>query len=152
MMSKNIKFKFQDLLHEVQIDREGDTLTLVKDGLSYKVELIPDVKSKGSKQIRPVIERKTETPVRTAVPQVSEVLSNGESFETAPITGTILEIKVVAGQQVQVGDLIAIIEAMKMEIEIFASVSGSIQALMVNPGDTVKEKQPLLNISKQELI
>ena len=146
-MSKNIKFKFQDLLHEVQIDRDGDTLILVKDGLSYKVDLIPDVKSTEPKQIKPVSKRETAAPVRRAVSQALENPSNGGASETAPITGTVLEIKVVPGQQVQAGDLIAIMEAMKMEIEIFASVSGSVQSLMANPGDSVKEKQPLLNIS-----
>ena len=146
-MSKNIKFKFRNVLHEVQIDRDGDTLILVKDGLSYKVDLIPDVKSTGLKQIKQAIARETTAPVRRAVSQVLENPSNGGASETAPITGTVLEIKVVPGQQIQAGDLIAIMEAMKMEIEIFASVSGSVQSLMANPGDSVKEKQPLLDIS-----
>ena len=146
-MSKNIKFKFQDLLYEVQIDREGDTLILVKDGISYKVDLISDVKNTGPKQIKPVNKRETTATVRRAVSQVLGNPSNGGASETAPITGTVLEIKVVPGQQVQAGDLIAIMEAMKMEIEIFASVSGSVRSLMVNPGDSIKEKQPLLDIS-----
>jgi biotin carboxyl carrier protein len=146
-MSKYIKFKFNDVLHEVQVHRDGDFLTLIKDNLSYHVELIPDDISKIIKPVRTVVKQDILKPKTQNTSPNPRQPGDNNCSELAPITGTIMEIKVETGQLVQIGDLIAIMEAMKMEIELFASVSGTVQSLYANPGDTVKEKQPLLNIS-----
>ena len=56
---------------------------------------------------------------------------------TAPMPGNILKVAVSAGQTVKEGDLLIVLEAMKMENEIFAPKAGTIAQVLVNKGATV---------------
>ena len=61
----------------------------------------------------------------------------------APMPGNILDVKVQAGQTVKKGDVLVILEAMKMENEIQAPCDGKITGMNVRKGDTV-ETQALI--------
>ena len=56
---------------------------------------------------------------------------------TAPMPGNILKVAVTAGQAVKEGDLLVVLEAMKMENEIFAPKSGTVAQVLVQKGSTV---------------
>ena len=56
---------------------------------------------------------------------------------TAPMPGNILKVAVTAGQSVNEGDLLVVLEAMKMENEIFAPKSGTVAQVLVSKGSTV---------------
>ena len=56
---------------------------------------------------------------------------------TAPMPGTILSVKVTAGQAVKSGDLICTLEAMKMENEIFAGKDGTVVSVSASVGKAV---------------
>ena len=64
----------------------------------------------------------------------------------APLPGTITDVKVQVGQQVNVGDTVLILEAMKMQNNIEAETSGKVTSILVKPGDTVMEGAVLLTI------
>ena len=53
--------------------------------------------------------------------------------------GTILDVKVTAGQAVKEGDLLFILEAMKMENEILAEFDGTVTEIFIKKGDSVLE-------------
>ena len=65
----------------------------------------------------------------------------------AIIPGTVIEICVQKGKVVSPGQVILILEAMKMYIEIEAEVEGMVTELLVSPGDTVDKEQLLMKIA-----
>lgn len=66
---------------------------------------------------------------------------------TAPMPGTIVSIKVNVGDKVESGTLVAILEAMKMENEIFAGSDGVIASINANAGDAVNTGDVLVTLN-----
>ncbi|NLA82743.1 MAG: acetyl-CoA carboxylase biotin carboxyl carrier protein subunit [Clostridiaceae bacterium] len=64
---------------------------------------------------------------------------------TAPLQGTVLDIPVNPGQAVKAGDILVVIEAMKMENEIVAPSDGTVDRIAVNKGDNVRAGDLLLS-------
>lgn len=71
----------------------------------------------------------------------------GATQITAPMPGTIVSVKVNVGDTVKNGDLVAVLEAMKMENEIFASTDGTVAGVSVSAGDAVNSGDVLVSIS-----
>jgi oxaloacetate decarboxylase alpha subunit len=66
---------------------------------------------------------------------------------TAPLAGTIWKVEVNVGQAVQQGDVLLILEAMKMETQIVAEKNGVVASVSVKPGDTVQVGDHLVAIA-----
>ena len=66
---------------------------------------------------------------------------------TAPLQGTIQVVKVNVGDKVNSADVVAVIEAMKMENDIPATSSGTIKAIYVKKGDKVSSGDVILDIA-----
>ena len=66
---------------------------------------------------------------------------------TAPLPGTVLSVKVSVGQVVKAGDVVAVIEAMKMENEIAADRDGKVTSVAVSNGQSVESGSPLVYIA-----
>ena len=79
-------------------------------------------------------------PAAPAVPAGGTVI-------TCPMPGTIIDIKVAAGQAVAEGQLLVIFEAMKMENEIVAPCAGTVASINVNKGDSVDSGSVLLSLN-----
>ena len=65
----------------------------------------------------------------------------------APMPGNILDVKVKAGASVKAGDVLVILEAMKMENEIVAPQDGTVASVNVNKGDTVNSGDTLVSMN-----
>ncbi len=83
-------------------------------------------------------------PAAPAAP-VAAAPAGGQKVE-APMPGTILDIKVQAGQSVKKGDVLVILEAMKMENEIMAPCDGKVTGVNVRKGDSVETAALLCTI------
>ena len=74
----------------------------------------------------------------------------GDGRVLAPMHGVLIEMRVEKGDQVKMGDKLAMIEAMKMQHEIKASVSGVVTAVLKAAGNQVADKALLIEISPSE--
>ena len=86
-----------------------------------------------------------------ALEPVSEALPAGIAAIEAPMQGTVVSFEVAPGDAIHVGRQVAIMEAMKMEHVVTAAVSGIVQRLGVEEGDTVYEGHPLIYLEAGEI-
>ena len=84
-------------------------------------------------------------PAPTPAPAPAPSAGEGEKV-TAPMPGTILDVKVAVGDSVSKGQVIMILEAMKMENDIVASCDGKITSVLANKGDNVNSGDALATI------
>ena len=116
---------------QVEIDSvSGNTASVSVNGKRYNVVLKGEEKEVG------------KAPVAT--PSVSSVPSD-KSIK-APLPGVILDLKVNVGDRVQEGQVVAVIEAMKMENDIESELSGVIKSINVSKGESVLEGAVIVTI------
>ena len=82
-------------------------------------------------------------PAAAAAPAAPAVTGAGEPI-VAPMPGNILKVNVSAGQAVKEGDVLVVLEAMKMENEILAPKNGTVTQVLVSKGSTVDTGAPLV--------
>ena len=76
-------------------------------------------------------------PAPAPAPAPAAAPSAGSTTIEAPMPGKILNVKVAAGQAVKFGEVVIIMEAMKMETEIVAPADGTVSQILVKAGDAV---------------
>jgi pyruvate carboxylase subunit B len=72
---------------------------------------------------------------------------SGEGTVVAPMQGLIVKIPVKVGDDVKLGDVVAVLEAMKMQNDIVTTVAGRVSHVYVKEGEVVSPNQPLLAVS-----
>lgn len=86
------------------------------------------------------VQKAPASPPATAAPPpaIEKPQSSGEEFPVvAPMPGSIMEIKVNTGDSVNEGDVLVLLEAMKMENEVTAPTSGVIKSIAIEKGASV---------------
>ena len=94
----------------------------------------------------PVAAPAAAVPAAAPAAPAAQSLAAGETV-AAPLPGNIIDIKVAQGASVKAGDVIIILEAMKMENEIVAPRDGVIAQIVASKGSTVETDDPLFVIS-----
>ena len=79
-----------------------------------------------------------------AAPAAPAAAPSGSETIAAPMPGTILSVNVKAGDSVKSGDVLLVLEAMKMENEIMAPRDGVVASVMVNKGESVDSGKPMI--------
>jgi pyruvate carboxylase subunit B len=108
--------------------------TVIVDGKKFNVQV-----AEGNADIQAVAPAAQETPA--AAP------SAGGTDVGATVNGNVWKILVSVGDKVEKGQVISILEAMKMEIDIEAPCSGTVSSIAVKPNDAVEEGQTIAVIS-----
>ena len=151
------QYKVQGVDYEVEIaEVEGNIAKVSVNGIPFEVEMQQPINAAKHPNIakRPAPapaqgEEKTSAPVaaapRTNTSAPSPAAAAGSSLR-APLPGTITTVQVKVGDTVAVGDVVIVLEAMKMQNNIEAESAGTVTAIHVNPGDAVMEGSVLLTI------
>jgi len=140
---KEYKYTINGNKYEVAIGEIVDNIaTLTVNGEEFKVEM--------EKQAEP---EKKKPVVRAAAAsgETSDTVADGAAVNKAgalksPLPGVITEILVEVGQEVQAGDNVIVLEAMKMANNLQAEKSGKVAAICVQVGQSVMEDEPLVVI------
>jgi len=117
---------------------EENVAEIEVNGTSYQVELGQEIKTPQT----PKLVRYTPPPP----PKAPALNTSGLSLLKAPLPGTIISISVEVGMAVKLEQPVLILEAMKMENNIFAEKSGIVKTVRVTVGDTVMQGDILLEI------
>ncbi len=88
-------------------------------------------------------------PVQKAAPAPVKAApaATGSKKVESPMPGTIVSVKVKAGDTVNANTLVAVLEAMKMENEIFAGVEGTVASVNVSAGDSVNSGDVIVSVN-----
>ena len=111
------------------------------NGTSYEVE-VEEIAAGAAPAAAPV---QAAAPA-AAAPAAAATVAAGATSVTAPMPGNILDIKVKVGDTVDANTVVIMLEAMKMENEIFAGVAGKVTAINVTKGSTVNSGDVLVVI------
>jgi biotin carboxyl carrier protein len=123
--------------------------SLLLDGVSYEAYVYPadpglQVLIHG-RAYPAVVEDERERLLRSAVADAEGQVS--ELILKAPMPGLVVAVQVSEGQQVQKGDVLVILESMKMQNELKAPRAGAVTRIKVQPGDSLEQKQAILTIT-----
>ena len=126
-----ISFIFKHRSYLIDIVRKGDDYTVFTKGSHKNIQLLTEERILYNKLAGAGIEA-------------------GESLLKAGMPGKIVEIKAKAGDKVQEGDLLLVMEAMKMENEMRANALGEVKKIYVRKGQNVETGAKLISLKKNQ--
>lgn len=137
------KFKFTINGNEYAVDvleMEDNICKLEVNGTPYTVEIEKKVKSSKTPTIvRPVAKE-------TSKPEIDKKESGSAHPITAPLPGVVMEVKINPGDIIKKGQLLMVMEAMKMENKVLSDRNGVVESVRVGKGDSVLQGDVLLEI------
>lgn len=89
---------------------------------------------------------KTPPPGAYTPSRPADTHSADEKLYTSPVTGLVIKVDAAPGQMIHAGDVLLVLEAMKMETSIKAHHAGKVKTVNVKAGDSVKLHQPMVEL------
>jgi biotin carboxyl carrier protein len=131
--------------YEVTVkDMNGTKVDVDVNGTAYTVELPETERPKAAPVKRPA-PAAAAAPAPAAAP-TPRPAGGAAGAVRSPLPGVVLNINVAAGAAVKRGDVLLVLEAMKMENNIMADRDGTVTSILVNKGDSVLEGAELVVI------
>lgn len=142
---KEYKYTINGTKYEVAVgDIEENIVTVTVNGEEYKVEM--ELPAEPEKK-KPVLGKPAAPSAdNDDAAATSKAAVNKNNAVKAPLPGVITDIRVAVGDEVQVGDTVIVLEAMKMANELQAEKAGKVTAICVKVGETVMEDDALVVI------
>jgi biotin carboxyl carrier protein len=147
------QYKVQGVDYDVEIEEvEGNVAKVNVNGIRFDVELKQPINPASTlKKVhieapKPVA-RPAVAPAAPAAPTADKPMAAGTgSAVKAPLPGTVLDIKVNVGDTVKVGDIVLVLEAMKMQNNIESEFEGTVTSIVVKQGESVMEGAVMMTI------
>jgi biotin carboxyl carrier protein len=134
-----LNVKINDKNYEVEIeDLNARPIVALVDGERFVV--VPDTSGAHIQPKNEVSQKVESAPKKADVPSAA---SNAKTLP-APLPGTVIEVFVKPGDEVESGQVVLVIEAMKMKNSIRSTREGKVAAVLVSAAQTVTHKQALL--------
>ena len=124
--------------YDVEVERVG--------GGSSPLSRRPMERTARPREAAPVAQSAPVPQAAAPAPAAAPAAAGSAGAVVSPMPGTILEVKVKEGDAVSVGQVVVILEAMKMETEIVSEVAGSVSAIRVKKGDAVDTDAALVEV------
>lgn len=141
---KEYKYTINGTKYEVAVgDIEENIVTVCVNGEEYKVEMEKEAEPEKKK---PVLGKPAAAADAEEAPAANKAAINKNNAIKAPLPGVITDIKVAVGDEVQVGDTVVVLEAMKMANNLQAEKAGKVTAVCVKIGESVMEDDALVVI------
>lgn len=122
-------------------------LKITIDDKTYEVEVeVADEAAAPRAVPGPVEPSKLRVPAGSPPASGSRGPVNDEKVCRSPITGTVVKVVAHSGLAIQPGDILIVLEAMKMETNITAPVAGKVKAITVKAGDSVRAEQVVVEL------
>lgn len=133
------KYTIDGKVYNVEIGEVKENIAnVIVNGESYAVELEKQVEPEKKK---PVLGLPKEESSKDETPAANVNTNNALK---APLPGVVTDIKVQVGDNVNAGDTLVVLEAMKMANNLEAEKSGTVTAICVKVGESVLEETPLV--------
>jgi methylmalonyl-CoA carboxyltransferase small subunit len=125
-------------------------LNVTIDGKTYEVE-VEAVEHEAPAHLRPWTTGPAATVRVPAAPTATPAAGNHKTVDEAkvcrsPVSGIVIRVAAQVGQTLQTGDVLLVLEAMKMETNITAPGPGKIVAIPVHEGDSVQSGQVVVEL------
>ncbi|MDO4567636.1 MAG: biotin/lipoyl-containing protein [Clostridia bacterium] len=117
------------------------------NGVSYEIE-VEEISAGEAAQSKPIVAAAPVAPAAPAAAAAPAAVSapTGSARVESPMPGTILDVKTRVGDKVKSGEILLILEAMKMENEILAPCDGTVISVAVQRGSSVNSGDLLVVI------
>lgn len=130
---KNLKITVNGVAYDVQVEEMGTSSAPAAAPVAAAVPAAA-----------PAPTPKAEAPVAAPAPKAAPAAD--AEVVASPMPGSIVNVAVSVGQSVKKGDVLVVLEAMKMENEIMAAHDATVAAVHVNKGDSVESGTPLVSL------
>jgi len=137
---KSYKFKINGNDYSVDIKNIEDNIAEIEvNGTPYEVELTKEIKA-------PKTPKLVRTPTSTHIETKPVAVKAGLKKIESPLPGLITQVLIKEGEEVKKGQVLLMLEAMKMENSIYAEAAGVVSSIKVKVGDTVLQGDTLIEI------
>lgn len=119
-------------------------LKVTVNGNPYDIEV--EVEEQDQRPMGAIVIGGAHATHNTVAPTTASMSGASANAVTAPLAGSVARVLVDEGQEIAAGEVLLVLEAMKMETEITAPAAGTVSKVLVAPGDAVQGGQALIEL------